>query len=680
MEKLNEYLQTLLSTCGYELHLEPNKQPFVVAAGGATDIGNAPLLGTQISTMIFPLIPVSVRQELPSRPEVEFTHTHNLGNFSFLVKKSPSGFNVTIRPVLPTGDASAPALELQPAVSSPIFTQTVNETAAFQPETNYSSFTQPAAAAPETAPISFESSSLGQEQNSDFAPATTFAPAIVFEEQPEVSFETPAPETELEIVSVNDPEFITTFSDTSDYEPPGRRDDYYPQAETYEPPQNNFTQQQTSVSQPSFQSEQAFEQSQFLQQQQQQQQFAQPQQQQQQFAVPQQQFAAPPVQQFYAPPQQQQEAPPANFVAATANPQAKARMDAMFHKMAEIGASDLHLSVSMPPMVRRDGKIQPLQPGEGAITPDAMRQLLNSIMPAKNQEEFASRSDSDFAYEIPGLARFRANIFMDRKGMGGVFRIIPTKILTAEQLGLSPAIMHLCELSKGLVVVTGPTGSGKSTTLCAMIDSINKRREDHIITIEDPIEFTHENQKCLVNQREVHNHTDSFKDALRAALREDPDILLVGEMRDLETISIAIETAETGHLVFGTLHTTTAASTVDRIIDQFPADRQQQIRVMLSESLKGVIAQTLLPKKGGGRVAALEILIVTPAISNLIREGKTFQIPSAMQTGKQHGMVMLNDALFALVQKGLVEPVDAFIKAVDKANFESLLQRNGFRL
>jgi len=321
-----------------------------------------------------------------------------------------------------------------------------------------------------------------------------------------------------------------------------------------------------------------------------------------------------------------------------------------------------------------------LKSSETMMTPESLRELLTAIMPAKNQEEFAGRNDSDFAYEIPDLARFRANIFMDRKGMGAVFRIIPTKILTAEQLGLSPAIMNLCDLSKGLVVVTGPTGSGKSTTLCAMIDSINKKREDHIITIEDPIEFTHENQKCLVNQREVHNHTDSFKDALRAALREDPDILLVGEMRDLETISIAIETAETGHLVFGTLHTTTAASTVDRIIDQFPADRQQQIRVMLSESLKGVIAQTLLPKKGGGRVAALEILIVTPAISNLIREGKTFQIPSAMQTGKQHGMVMLNDALFALVQKGLVEPRDAYIKAVDKTNFETMLTRGGFKI
>ena len=206
-------------------------------------------------------------------------------------------------------------------------------------------------------------------------------------------------------------------------------------------------------------------------------------------------------------------------------------------------------------------------------------------MPAVNQAEFEARHDTDFAYEIAGLARFRANVFMDRQGVGAVFRVIPSKILTAEQLGLSPHVLDLCKLTKGLVLVTGPTGSGKSTTLCAMIDYINRNRTDHIITIEDPIEFVHQNQKCLINQREVHNHTRSFKDALRAALREDPDVLLVGELRDLETIAIAIETAETGHLVFGTLHTTTAASTVDRVIDQFPADRQAQIRVMLSESL-----------------------------------------------------------------------------------------------
>src|SRR4029434_5501578 len=280
--------------------------------------------------------------------------------------------------------------------------------------------------------------------------------------------------------------------------------------------------------------------------------------------------------------------------------------------------------------------------------------MLEPIIPERNREEFDRRHDTDFAYEIAGLGRFRSNIFMDRKGPGAVFRVIPSKILTAEDLGLSPHILELCQLNKGLVLVTGPTGSGKSTTLCALIDYINRNRTDHIITIEDPIEFVHENKKCLINQREVHNHTDSFKDALRAALREDPDFVLVGEMRDLETVAIAIETAETGHLVFGTLHTNTAPSTVDRMIDQFPPDRQAQIRTMLSESLNGVITQVLCKKKGGGRVAAYEVLILTPAIRNLIREGKTFQIQSLMQTGKGAGMVCLNDSLLDLVQRGLI--------------------------
>jgi twitching motility protein PilT len=266
-------------------------------------------------------------------------------------------------------------------------------------------------------------------------------------------------------------------------------------------------------------------------------------------------------------------------------------------------------------------------------------------------------------------------MFADRNGPGAVFRVIPSKILTAEQLGLSSHILQLCHLQKGLVLVTGPTGSGKSTTLCAMIDYINRTRQDHIITIEDPIEFVHPNQKCLINQREVRTHTDSFKDALRAALREDPDIILVGELRDLETVSIAIETAETGHLVFGTLHTTTAASTIDRVIDQFPSDRQAQIRIMLSESLRGVIAQTLCRKIGGGRVAALEVLIATQAMSNLIREGKTFQIPSMIQTGRSIGMVTLNDALLDLVARKLVAPDEALAKAIDKGGFDAMLKR-----
>jgi twitching motility protein PilT len=350
-------------------------------------------------------------------------------------------------------------------------------------------------------------------------------------------------------------------------------------------------------------------------------------------------------------------------------------IDEMFRRMCELKASDLHLSATMPPLVRHDGEMRRLDDGAAPLTADKVLRLLLDIMPPENKAEFEERNDTDFAYEIAGLARFRANVFRDRHGAGAVFRVIPSKILTAEALGLSPHILGLCQLTKGLVLVTGPTGSGKSTTLCALVDYINRTRADHIITIEDPIEFVHENQKCLINQREVRSHTRSFKDALRAALREDPDVVYVGELRDLETIAIAIETAETGHLVFGTLHTTTAASTVDRIIDQFPADRQAQIRVMLSESLRGVIAQTLCRKIGGGRVAALEVLLPNSAISNLIREGKTFQIPSMMQVGRAQGMVALNDALVDLVKKKQITPEEATLRAVDKSGIAGLLKR-----
>ena len=343
--------------------------------------------------------------------------------------------------------------------------------------------------------------------------------------------------------------------------------------------------------------------------------------------------------------------------------------------MVEAKASDLHLSSGMPALIRKDGHIKPLEEGAATLTNEDVVSLLEPITPEVNKAEFAERNDTDFAYEIRGLARFRANMFLDRKGRGAVFRVIPAKILTAEELGLSQHILKLCKLNKGLVLVTGPTGSGKSTTLCAMIDYINRNRTDHIITIEDPIEFVHENKGCLINQREVGTHTGGFKNALRAAMREDPDIILVGELRDLETVAIAIETAETGHLVFGTLHTTTAASTVDRVIDQFPTSQQAQIRIMLSESLKGVIAQNLCRKIGGGRLAALEILLINSAIANLIRESKTFQIPSMMQVGKSSGMVALNDALMELVSKKLVEPEEAYLKSVDKAAFEGLLKR-----
>jgi twitching motility protein PilT len=354
-------------------------------------------------------------------------------------------------------------------------------------------------------------------------------------------------------------------------------------------------------------------------------------------------------------------------------------IDRLFRAMYLAGASDLHLSASMPPLVRKDGEMVPLERDVPPLSAEDVVQLLTPIVPGNNRIEYAERHDSDFAYEIPGLARFRGNIFTDRKGMAAVFRTVPTVIRTVEQLDLSPTILQLCALRKGLVLVTGPTGSGKSTTLAALLDFINRTRSEHIVTIEDPIEFVHPNQRCLVNQREVHTHTLSFKAALRAALREDPDIVLIGEMRDLETVSIALETAETGHLVFGTLHTTTAASTVDRIIDQFPAERQPQIRVMLSESLKGVIAQTLCRRVSGGRVAALEVLMVNTAISNLIREGKTFQIPSLMQVGKASGMVTLNDALFQLVRAGTVAPDEAYVKAIDKAAFEAMLSRAGLK-
>ncbi len=371
-------------------------------------------------------------------------------------------------------------------------------------------------------------------------------------------------------------------------------------------------------------------------------------------------------------------APPPAIPATAARAEAS-EMENLLAHMVEVGASDLHLCSGEVPMLRLHGEMARVE-GDGTGSPDETARLIFSIMPDRNRHEFEETNDTDFAHEIAGLARFRCNVFTDRKGPGAVFRVIPSKVPTVEELGLSKAILDLCMLSKGLVLVTGPTGSGKSTTLAALVDHVNRNRSDHIITIEDPIEFVHPNRKCLVNQREVGTQTESFKRALRAALREDPDIVLVGEMRDLETVAIAIETAETGHLVFGTLHTSTAASTVDRIIDQFPADRQSQIRVMLSESLKGVVSQVLLRKKGGGRVAAMEVLVGIPAIANLIREGKTFQIASIMQTGKKHGMVLMNDALVDLVRRDVVAPEEALLKAVDKTGLGSLLKSAGIEV
>ena len=351
------------------------------------------------------------------------------------------------------------------------------------------------------------------------------------------------------------------------------------------------------------------------------------------------------------------------------------RIDALLSNMVQTKASDLHVCTGCQPMIRLDGSMLPVSEWP-TLSASEVKEMLWEIAPQRNREQFEKCHDTDFAYEIEGLSRFRVNVFMDRKGPGAVFRVIPSRIITAEELNLSKEILNLCNLPKGLILVTGPTGSGKSTTLCALIDYINRTRKDHLITIEDPIEFVHENKECLINQREVHEHTTSFKDALRAALREDPDIVYIGEMRDLETVSIAIETAETGHLVFGTLHTSTAPSTIDRIIDQFPGDKQDQIRMMLSESLRGVICQMLCKKIGGGRIAAMEVLIVTPSVSNLIRERKTFQIQSVLQTGKNLGMCTMNDSFLDLVKQRKVAPQEAYDKALDKPNLLSLFQKN----
>jgi len=350
-----------------------------------------------------------------------------------------------------------------------------------------------------------------------------------------------------------------------------------------------------------------------------------------------------------------------------------AQIDQFLKILAERGGSDLHLTTGAPPIMRLHGNLKPFPFRE--LTPKDMETLVYGIMEEEARMRFLDTMDFDFAYEIKGLARFRVNVFWQRKGLGAVFRTIPSKILTADDLKLPEAVRNLCLLSRGLVLVTGPTGSGKSTTLAAMVDLINETREDHILTIEDPIEFTHPNKKCLVNQREIGTNTKSFASALRAALREDPDVIMVGEMRDRETIELGITAAETGHLVFGTLHTNSAPKTVDRIIDVFPSDQQDQIRSMLAESLKGVVSQALLRTKGGqGRVAAMEIMVGTSAVANLIREGKLHQIPSMIQTGKKDGMQLLDQHIMEYLMSGVVEPREAYIKANNKAQFRPHLK------
>jgi len=351
--------------------------------------------------------------------------------------------------------------------------------------------------------------------------------------------------------------------------------------------------------------------------------------------------------------------------------------EVLFKALLARKGSDLHLSSFEAPIVRVSGDLEDLS-DFGILGPSQILEIMQALAPPMAWQHFSERSDADFAYPFEaGGCRLRVNYFMDRVGPAMVCRVIPNEIPDPDKLGLPDPVKRLAGLNKGLVLVTGPTGSGKSTTLAAILDIANRQRDDHILTIEDPIEFVHPRKRCLVNQREVGSHTESFKSGLRAALREDPDIVLVGEMRDLETIAIALETAITGHLVFGTLHTASAIGTIDRIVDQFPADRQQQIRVMLADALKCVVSQALLKRIGGGRIAALETLFITPAIANLIREGKNFQISSAMQTGRAYGQRLMNDALVELIQNQQVETKEAYIKCPDKESFMNALKRAG---
>ena len=334
---------------------------------------------------------------------------------------------------------------------------------------------------------------------------------------------------------------------------------------------------------------------------------------------------------------------------------------------AKQGASDLHLSAGLPPMIRVDGDVRRIN--LPALDHKQVQALIYDIMNDKQRKDFEEFLETDFSFEVPGIARFRVNAFNQNRGAGAVFRTIPSKVLTMDDLGMGEVFRKITDVPRGLVLVTGPTGSGKSTTLAAMIDYLNSNKHHHILTIEDPIEFVHESKKCLVNQREVHRDTLGFAEALRSALREDPDIILVGEMRDLETIRLALTAAETGHLVFGTLHTTSAAKTIDRVVDVFPAQEKSMVRSMLSESLQAVISQTLVKKVGGGRVAAHEIMIGTPAIRNLIREDKVAQMYSSIQTGGSLGMQTLDMSLRELVSKGLITREGAREKAKTPDNF-----------
>ena len=351
-------------------------------------------------------------------------------------------------------------------------------------------------------------------------------------------------------------------------------------------------------------------------------------------------------------------------------------LKALLARVVDQGASDLHLSAGQRVRWRHDGQMIEL-PDSPVLDAECVLAAVDPFMAARPRDQFRETNDADFSIELPGLARFRVNLFRNHRGVSAVLRQIPEKVLSLEQLNLPPAVLQFCDLPSGLVLVTGPTGSGKSTTLAAMIDHINRKTASHILTLEDPLEFVHRSQRSLVNQREVGSNTDSFARALRAALREDPDVVLVGEMRDLETVALALEVANTGHLVFGTLHTNTAVGTVDRIINQFPPEQQAQVRATLADVLRGVVCQTLCRRAGGGRVAAVEILVVGFGIANQIREGKTHQIPNLMSTGQRQGNMLLNQHLEDLVKRRLVEPKEALSKAVDRSDLARRLGTDG---
>jgi len=350
-----------------------------------------------------------------------------------------------------------------------------------------------------------------------------------------------------------------------------------------------------------------------------------------------------------------------------------AKLDAFFKLMVDTQASDLHLSAGNPPLLRVHGDLQRVK--YKVLEDEELREMLYEIAPEEVIKKFEEEGEVDWGYEFPGLARFRVNYYRQRRGVAAAFRLIPNKIKTVEELGLPSILNRLALLPRGLILVTGPTGSGKSTTLAAIIDYANRMRYDHILTIEDPIEFVHEPKNCLINQRELGTHTKSFANALRAALREDPDIIMIGEMRDLETISLALEAALTGHLVFATLHTISAAQTVSRIVDAFPPEERDQIRVSLSEALRAVVSQTMFKRiDRPGRIVAMEIMIATPAIRNLIRENKIHQIPSMIQMGKKYGMMSLDDCIMEYLNNKWISPEEAFIKAVDKSRFIPYVQ------